>query len=90
MNEIFTVHITAAYYYDEDGKKAPCYPEEKSWTDSYWTDEAAALTEAERIWNNDSDEFIERIIVIGRKLNIQGEGKNEWKTGYDRIIKCWQ
>ena len=29
MNEIFTVYVTATHYYDEDGKKAACYPEEK-------------------------------------------------------------
>lgn len=90
MNEIFTVYVTATYYYDEDGEKAPCRPEEKSWTDSYWTDEAAALAEAERLWNNDSDEFIERIAVFGRKLNVSGEGRNEWNNDLDRRIKCWQ
>ena len=53
MNEIFTVYVTATHYYDEDGKKTACYPEEKSWVDSYWTDEAAALAEAEKLWNDE-------------------------------------
>ena len=90
MNEIFTVYVTATYYYDEDGKKAACYPEEKSWVDSYWTDETAALAEAERLWNDDFDEFIEKIVVFGRKLNVSGEGRNEWNNDRDRWIKCWQ
>ena len=90
MNEIFTVHITATHYYDENGEKAACHPEEKSWTDSYWTDEAAALAEAERLWNNDFDEFIERIAVFGRKLNASGEGRNDRNNDLDRRIKCWQ
>ena len=55
MNEIFTVYVTATHYYDEDGKKAACHPEDRAWVDSYWTDEAAALAEAEKLWNDDSD-----------------------------------
>lgn len=90
MNEIFTVHIVANYYYDEEDKKVACHPEESTWIDSYWTDESAALAEAERLWNDDSDEFIEKIIVFGRKLNISGEGRNEWNHDRDRWIKCWQ
>ena len=90
MNEIFTVYVTATHFYDDDGKKTPCHPEEKSWVDSYWTDEAAALAEAERLWGEDFDEFIERIVVFGRKLNMSGEGRNEWNRERDRWIKCWQ
>ena len=90
MNEIFTVWVVANYYYDNDGEKTVYCPEEREWVDSYWTDEAAALAEAERLWNNDSDEFIEKIEVFGRKLNISGEGKNEWNNDLDRRIKCWQ
>lgn len=90
MNEIFTVYVTATHYYDEDGKKTAYYHDEKSWVDSYWTDEAAALAEAQKLWENDSDEFIEKIVVFGRKLNISGEGRNEWNSDRDRWIKCWQ
>lgn len=90
MNEIFTVYVTATHYYDEDGKKTACYPEEKSWVDSYWTDETAALAEAEKLWNNDYDELYEKIVVFERKLNVCGEGKNEWNYKRDRKIKCWQ
>ena len=90
MNEIFTVYVTATYYYDDDGEKAAYYPEEKSWVDSYWTDEAAALAEAKRLWENDSDEFIEKIVVFGRRLDVGGEGRNEWSGNRDRWIKCWQ
>ena len=90
MNEIFTVYVTATHYYDEDDKKCPCPPEEASWVDSYWTDEAAALAEAKKLWENDYDELYERIVVFGRKLNISGEGRNEWNHDRDRWIKCWQ
>ena len=90
MNEIFTVWVVANYYYDEEGQKSPCYLEEREWVDSYWTDETAAVAEAERLWNHDSDEMYEKIIVFGRKLNISGEGKNEWSHERDRWIKCWQ
>ena len=90
MNEIFTVWVVANYYYDEDGKKTACHPEERAWVDSYWTDEAAALAEAEKLWNDDFEEFIEKIVVFGRKLNISGEGRNEWNSDRDRRIKCWQ
>ena len=64
--------------------------EEASWVDSYWTDEAAALAEAKKLWENDYDELYERIVVFGRKLNISGEGRNEWNHDRDRWIKCWQ
>ena len=90
MNEIFTVWIVANYYYDEDGQKSMCYLEEREWVDSYWTDEAAAVAEAERLWNNNSDEIYEKIVVFGRKLNIRGNSKNEWDCKRDRWIKCWQ
>ena len=90
MNEIFTVWVVANYYYDEDGQKSAYYPEEREWVDSYWTDEAAALAEAERLWENDYDEFIEKIVVFGRKLNISGECRNEWNHDRDRSIKCWR
>ena len=90
MNEIFTVWVVANYYYDEDGQKCACYPEEREWVDSYWTDEAAAVAEGERLWNDDSDEMYEKIVVFGRKLNISGEGKNEWDCKRDRWIKRWQ
>ena len=89
MNEIFTVWIEANYYYDDDGKKTACHPEECAWVDSYWTDEAAALAEAEKLWNNDYDELYEKIVVFGRKLNVSGKGKNEWDCKRDRWIKCW-
>ena len=36
------------------------------------------------------DEFIEKIVVFGRKLNVSGEGRNEWNRDRDRWIKCWQ
>ena len=90
MSEIFTVWVVANYYYDEDGQKSAYYPEEREWVDSYWTDEAAALAEAERLWENDYDEFIEKIVVFGRKLNISGECRNEWNRDRDRSIKCWR
>lgn len=90
MNEVFTVSITATHYYDDEGNKAAYAEEEKTWVDSYWTDEAAALAEAERLWNADEDEFIERIVVFGRGLNVNGDGRNEWNSDRDRWIKCWQ
>ena len=90
MNEIFTVWVVANYYYDEDGQKSTCYPEEREWVDSYWTDEAAAIAEAEQLWNNGDDEMYEKIVVFGRKLNISGKGKNEWDCKRDRWVKCWQ
>jgi hypothetical protein len=90
MNEIFTVYVTATHYYDEDGEKTAYSHDEKSWVDSYWTDETAALTEAQRLWENDSDEFIEKIIVFGRKLNVSGNGENEWNSKRDRLVKCWR
>ena len=90
MNEIFTVWVVANYYYDEDGQKSVCYPEERDWVDSYWTDEAAAIAEGERLWNNNSDEMYEKIFVFGRKLNISGIGKNEWDRERDRLVKRWQ
>ena len=90
MNEIFTVWLVANYYYDEDGQKTICCPEEREWVDSYWTDEAAAIAEGERLWNNDYDELYEKIVVFGRKLNVSGKGKNEWNCECDRQIKCWQ
>ena len=77
MNEIFTVWIEANYYYDDDGEKTACHPEERAWVDSYWTDEAAALAEAEKLWGNDYDELYEKIVVFGRKLDVCGEGRNE-------------
>lgn len=89
MNEIFTVWIEANYYYDDDGEKTACHPEERAWVDSYWTDEAAALAEAEKLWGNDYDELYEKIVVFGHKLNVCGEGKNEWDCKRDRRIKCW-
>lgn len=89
MNEIFTVWIEANYYYDDDGEKTACHPEERAWVDSYWTDEAAALAEAEKLWGNDYDELYEKIVVFGRRLNVCGEGKNEWDCKRDRQIKCW-
>ena len=90
MNEIFTVWVVANYYYDEDGQKSTCYPEQREWVDSYWTDEAAAVAVAERLWGDDSDEMYEKIVVFGHKLNIRGEGKNEWNRMRDRRIKSWQ
>lgn len=90
MNEIFTVYVTATHYYDEDDKKTAYAPNENTWVDSYWTDEAAAIAEAQNLWDNDSDEFIKRIVVFGRKLNISGEGRNEWNSDRDRWVKCWQ
>ena len=90
MNEIFTVYVTATHYYDEDGQKSTYEPDEREWVDSYWTDEAAALAEAERLWNDDFDKFIEKIVVFGRKLNIRGKGRNIWNNECDRWIKCWQ
>ena len=90
MNEIFTVWVVANFYYDEDGQKSTYYPEEREWIDSYWTDEAAAVAEAERLWTNDSDEMYEKIVVFGRKLNTGGNGRNEWDCARDRRIKCWQ
>ena len=90
MNEIFAIHIVANYYYDEEDKKVACQPEESTWIDSYWTDEAAAVAEAERLWSNDSDEMYEKIVVFGRKLNMGGSGKNEWDHMRDRRIKSWQ
>lgn len=89
MNEIFTVWIEANYYYDDDSEKTACHPEERAWVDSYWTDEAAALAEAEKLWGNDYDELYEKIVVFGRKLDVCGEGKNEWDCKRDRRIKCW-
>lgn len=89
MNEIFTVWVEANYYYDDDGEKTACHPEERAWVDSYWTDEAAALAEAEKLWSNDYDELYEKIVVFGRRLNVCGEGKNEWDCKRDRQIKCW-
>lgn len=90
MNEIFTVYVTATHYYDENGEKTAYSHDEKSWVDSYWTDETAALTEAQRLWENDSDEFIEKITVFGRKLNVSGNGENEWNSKRDRLVKCWR
>ena len=90
MNEIFTIQIVANYHYDEKDKKVACHPEESTWIDSYWTDEAAALAEAQKLWDNDYDELYEKIAVFGRKLDVSGEGKNEWNSKHDRWIKCWQ
>lgn len=90
MNEIFTVYVTATHCYDEDGKKYEYTSEEKSWIDSYWTDKAAALAEAQKLWEEDNDEFIKKIVVFGRKTNIHGKGVNEWNNMRDRWIKCWQ
>ena len=90
MNEIFTVYIIANYYYDEEGEKTSCSPDERAWIDSYWTDEASALSEAEKLWNDDEVEFYEKIVVFGRKLNISGQGRNEWNKEYDRVVKRWQ
>lgn len=90
MNEIFTVYVTATHYYDENGEKTAYHHDEQSWIDSYWMDEAAALAEAQKLWENDSDAFIEKIVVFGRKLNVSGEGRNEWNSDRDRWIKCWR
>ena len=90
MNEVFTVCITAMYYYNEEGEKTLLHPDDKTWIDSYWTDEAAALAEAKRLWTDDTDEFIEKIVVYGRRLNVRGCGENEWNGKRDRWVKCWQ
>ena len=90
MNEVFTVWVVANYYYDDDGKKIACYPEECEWIDSYWTDEAAAIAEGERLWNDDGDEMYEKIVVFGRKLNVSGKGRNEWDRKRDRRVECGQ
>lgn len=90
MNEVFTVWVVANYYYDEDGQKSACYPEDREWVDSYWTDEAAAIAEAERLWNDADDEMYEKIVVFGRKLNTSGKGRNEWDCKRDRWVKRWQ
>lgn len=89
MNEIFTVWIEASFYNDEDGKVKRYDLEDRGWVDSYWTDEAAALAEAERLWNDDYYEMYDKIVVFGRKLNVSGEGRNEWDSKRDRLIKCW-
>lgn len=89
MNEIFTVCVIANYHYDNEGEKTPCPPEEKTWVDSYWTNEADALAEAERLWNNDYDELLDEVRVFGRKLNVKGNGFNDWICERDRLIKYW-
>lgn len=87
MNEIFTVYVVANYYCDDEGNKVLYSPEERNWVDSYWADEAAALTEAKRLWDNDKNEFLDEIIVFGRTLNVRGSGRNEWINERDRLIK---
>ena len=91
MNEIFTVYIKATYYRDELGWKQPLEKEDKTWIDSYWTNENDAIAEAQRIWEDDAtDEFIEELIVFGRKLNVAGKGMNTWNSSVDRIVKRWE
>lgn len=89
MNEIFTVYVIAKCYIDDEGNTISCPPEERSWVDSYWTNEADALVEANRLWNNDYDELIEEVMVFGRMLNVKGSGKNEWINERDRLISWW-
>lgn len=90
MNEIFTIYIEADYYIDRGGEKYR-YPQgESSWVDSYWTDEEAALSEAQKLWDNDSEVLFQKITVFGRKLNVSGSGRNVWDSETDRFIKCWQ
>ena len=91
MNEIFTVYIKATCYCDELGWKQWLEKEENTWIDSYWTNENDAIAEAQRIWEDDAgDEFIEELIVFGRKLNVAGKGMNTWDDSVDRIVKRWE
>ena len=91
MNEIFTVYNKATCYRDELGWKQWLEKEENTWIDSYWTNENDAIAEAQRIWEDDAgDEFIEELIVFGRKLNVAGKGMNTWDDSVDRIVKRWE
>ena len=91
MNEIFTVYIKATWCRDELGWKQPLEKEDSTWIDSYWTNENDAIAEAQRIWEDDAtDEFIEELIVFGRKLNVAGKGMNTWNDSVDRIVKRWE
>ena len=85
MEAIYTIHIFAEYMREgEETIKLP--PEDRSWIDSYWTDEATALKEAEKIWREDMWECFSEIVVFERKLNVSGEGENAWKS-CDRVVK---
>lgn len=85
MDAIYTVHIFAEYTC-EDGEMTKLPPEDRSWVDSYWTDEAAALKEAEKIWREDMWECFSEVVVFERKLNVSGNGENTWKS-CDKVIK---
>lgn len=89
MNEIFTVWVVANCYI-ENGQTVAYHAEERSWIDSYWTDRNAAVAEAERLWNNDTEECYQKVMVFGRKLNISGDGVNLWNDARDRLIRDWQ
>ena len=90
MNEIFTVWVRATHYRDENGWKEPLALEDSGWIDSYWTDENKAIEAAQKIWEDDAiDEFIEALVVFGRKLDVPGSGMNLWDSKRDRVIKRW-
>lgn len=86
MEAIYTIHIFAEYERDKDGNMQELPLGDRSWVDSYWADEAAALKEAEKIWQEDTWECFSEIVVFERKLNVSGNGENHWKP-CDRVVK---
>jgi hypothetical protein len=86
MDTIFTIYIFAEYERDKDGNMRELPLEDRSWVDSYWTDEAKALEMAKQIWEEDVWECFREVTVFARKLNVSGNGKNRWKS-CDKIVK---
>ena len=89
MNKIYVVVIDGNYFYDED-EKIYYGDAERSWIDSYWTNEIDAIKEGDRLWNVSEEGRYEGISVIEKKLNVRGRGANLWDSNKDRFVKSWR
>ena len=88
MNKIYVVVIDGNYFYDGD-EKVEYGAAERSWIDSYWTDENDAIKEGDRLWNESEEEQYKKITVIEMKLNARGKGENIWNSNNERFVKSW-
>ena len=88
MNKVYVVVIDGNYFYDGD-KKIEYEVDERSWIDSYWTDEIDAIKEGDRLWNESEEGQYEKISIIEMKLNARGKGENVWDSNNERLVKSW-
>ena len=88
MNKVYAVVIDGNYFYDGN-ERIEYGAAERSWIDSYWTDEIDAIKEGDRLWNESEEGQYEKISVIKMKLNARGKGENIWDNNNERFVKSW-